>query len=129
MTDRELMQQALEALEGLADISWSEAFKQRKYDSDEPEENIQRECVLGAITALRERLAQPTLQEAVVMRERSCAECGKSGGWALYCVACMEKLSRREWVGLTEEEMVMCESEEDVRFVRAIEAKLKERNA
>ena len=22
---------------------------------------------------------------------RSCAECGKAGGWALYCVACMEK--------------------------------------
>jgi len=30
---------------------------------------------------------------------------------------------------LTDEDMVMCESEEDVRFVRAIEAKLKEKNA
>ena len=29
-------------------------------------------------------------------RERSCAECGKSGGWALYCVACMEKLVQPE---------------------------------
>ena len=27
-------------------------------------------------------------------RERSCAECGKSGGWALYCVACMDKMAR-----------------------------------
>lgn len=35
---------------------------------------------------------------------------------------------RREWVGLTEEDMVMCESEEYVRFVRAIKAKLKEKN-
>ena len=35
------------------------------------------------LDALRERLAQP---------ESGCAECGKSGGWALYCVACAEKL-------------------------------------
>jgi hypothetical protein len=34
----------------------------------------------------------------------------------------------RPWVGLTDEDLVDCESEEDVRFVRAIEAKLKEKN-
>ena len=33
-----------------------------------------------------------------------------------------------EWVGLTDDDLVMCESEEDVKFVRAIEAKLKEKN-
>ena len=31
------------------------------------------------------------MKEEMQMRERSCAECGKSGGWALYCVACVEK--------------------------------------
>lgn len=36
---------------------------------------------------------------------------------------------RREWVGLTDEDMALCESEEDVRFVLAIEAKLKEKNS
>jgi len=35
---------------------------------------------------------------------------------------------QRPWVGLTDEDLVDCESEEDVRFVRAIEAKLKEKN-
>lgn len=35
---------------------------------------------------------------------------------------------KREWQGLTDEDLVYCESEEDVRFVRAIEAKLKQKN-
>jgi len=35
---------------------------------------------------------------------------------------------RRRWVGLTDEDLTLCESEEDVRFARAIEAKLKEKN-
>lgn len=26
------------------------------------------------------------------MTERGCAECGKSGGWALYCLECAERL-------------------------------------
>jgi hypothetical protein len=37
--------------------------------------------------------------------------------------------AQRQWVGLTDEDLTLCESEEDVRFVRAIEAKLKEKNA
>jgi hypothetical protein len=36
--------------------------------------------------------------------------------------------AQKQWVGLTDEDLVDCESEEDVRFVRAIEAKLKEKN-
>ena len=35
---------------------------------------------------------------------------------------------KREWVGLTDEDLVDCESEEDVQFVKRIEAKLKEKN-
>lgn len=26
--------------------------------------------------------------------DRGCAECGKAGGWALYCVECAERLVR-----------------------------------
>ena len=103
MTDRELMQQALEALIG------ARAF----LESDAPVE------IWGvndkAITALRERLAQPEQWEQLYpglgnpfqpqrthwegceevhpeCQKPGCAECGKSGGWALYCVECMEKL-------------------------------------
>ena len=36
--------------------------------------------------------------------------------------------TQRQWVGLTDEDLVDCESEEDVRFVRAIEAKLRDKN-
>jgi bacterioferritin-associated ferredoxin len=36
--------------------------------------------------------------------------------------------TKRQWVGLTDEDLVDCESEEDVRFVRAIEAKLRDKN-
>ncbi len=71
--------------------------------------------------------------------EEGCAECGKksSDGWALYCVKCSE----REWHGLTDEEVseaynvnydIYKEHVEYVDFVliyRAIEAKLKEKNA
>ena len=71
MTDRELMQQALEALDWAADCI-------------EPRKSHNCDCpICVASNALLQRLAQP---------ERGCAECGKSGGWALYCVACAEKL-------------------------------------
>ena len=72
------MQQALEALEEYTNVvtsvndpnSWVTVA-----DGGRPARE--------AIAALRARLAQP---------ESGCAECGKSGGWALYCVACAEKL-------------------------------------
>ena len=36
---------------------------------------------------------------------------------------------RRKWVGLTEEDLASCKSDEFVVFARAIEAKLKEKNS
>jgi hypothetical protein len=51
-----------------------------------------------AITAIKEALAQPAQEP------------------------------ERPWVGLTDEELTLCESEEDVRFVRAIEAVLRSKN-
>jgi len=74
------------------------------------------------------------MKEEMQMRERSCAECGKSGGWALYCVKCMERIER-EWFGLTESEKVNvaldcgCADVAWMDFADAIEAKLREKNA
>ena len=130
MTDRELMQQALEALEQYTDVVAS---------GNEPDTWITvvdaGKPARDAITALRERLAEQDINQMeaefkhnirktqdrirdkvrpgvyevtgplhVVCQcdkckaqpEPGCAECGKSGGWALYCVACMEKLAQPE---------------------------------
>jgi hypothetical protein len=81
------------------------------------------------------------LYSGLPQSEEGCAECGKksSDGWALYCVKCSE--TSREWQGLTDEEMseaynvnysIYKEHVEYVDFVliyRAIEAKLKQKNA
>ena len=101
MTDRELMQQALDALE---------------YASDEtkPEGLHGCDCLIcKAIPALRDRLAQSE-QELMI----DCPRCG-------HCC------SQRPWVGLTDEEVVALQDfayADDVEFVRHIEAKLKEKN-
>jgi len=76
------------------------------------------------------------LEWQVAEREREeCAECGADGGHALYCVACAEKFVKREWVGLTEEDLKpICDEWRIVYgawthdFARYIEAKLKDKN-
>jgi len=103
MTDKELMQQALEALEEIADEVFS------AYDNKLGE----------VILALRERLAQPEPAPG-------------------YCPHCkqytIEEPMRREWVGLTEEEVDECYYWKGRQWttdelVRHVEAKLKEKNA
>jgi len=178
MTDRELMQQALEAFE---------------YIYTETEE-YEDELIHAAINALRDRLAQPE-QEPMAWEQLNehmagpfykapreltnveihqqtidalrgkveklkpkhpwigltdeptawmfqheetgrtvCVEAQQiesgfeKGNPRLKKIAPLYTNSRRPWVGLTDEDLVDCESEEDVRFVRAIEQKLKEKN-
>ena len=132
MTDRELMHQALEALEGLAGTSWSDAFKQRKYDSDEPEENVQRECVLGAITALRERLAQPEPWEQFYPDMGNPFQPQRTH-WE-GCEEVHPECRKREWVGLEQSDMPDGEDPiyDDPRFIAGMvwaANKLKEKNA
>ncbi len=92
---REAMKQALEALE--SDPVSHAGLVNRKQ----------------AITALRERLAQPE-QEPVITQE------------AVECMCGLCKLGKREWVGLTADEVYECWLSGDV--VAAVEAKLKEKN-
>ena len=81
--------------ESLADFA-SDAFKRIKEQDDAIEQL--RKDLSDAMKLLRELNRQKN--EFVF-----CAECGADGGHALYCVACAEKFVKREWVGLTKEDM------------------------
>jgi len=100
MTDRELMQQALDALEY--------ASEQTK-----PENLYGCDCLIcKTILALRERLAQPE-QKLMI----DCPRCG-------HC--CPE----RQWVGLTDEDKQKLAAEQHSwdGLCSAVETKLKEKN-
>ena len=109
MTDRELMQMALDALESV-----------RPYDVD----NLYG--LDDEITALRDRLAQPEPEPV----------CDKNplGCWSVRCQlgrVCKNTASpKREWVGLTDDEVYeiadISDCFEDI--VEATAAKLKEKN-
>ena len=63
--------------------------------------------------------------------QQRCDECGNGGGYALYCLPCVEKfVGTKEWVGLTRSEVldIVDSTTHPLEFYRAIEAKLKERN-
>jgi hypothetical protein len=62
--------------------------------------------------------------------QQGCAECGVGGGYALYCLACAEKYVKPEWVGLSDEDDLDWEKGDSlIDLFKAIEAKLKEKNA
>ena len=158
MTDRELMQQALEALELHA----------------EQYPHMQKGYTMDAITALRDRLAQPEPvqcepQDAVTEDGWCDWVCPKPTGYLMQCCDCglihevdsrvakyepcpsemfevvndpdlqvqwrmkrrddISPKQPRQWQGLTDDEIEhIADSEWEEAFVRMIEAKLKERN-
>ena len=67
--------------------------------------------------------------------QQGCAECGVGGGYALYCLPCVEKfVGNKEWVGLTTNQM-MAIAEWQIRahrplidVIKAVEQALKEKN-
>ena len=107
MTDRELMQQALDAL--------------TTYDGTNGEGKRKR-----VLAALRERLAQPNEFEPDWDQVEALQESLREH---------MAEIHRlRQWQGLTDDEIVLICGEcaashaDDLRYARAIEAKLKEKN-
>ena len=67
-------------------------------------------------------------------KEIGCAECGVSGGHALYCLSCTEKffIKGKEWVSLTDEDMEFLfpfgKSAWLTETLKVFEAKLKQKN-
>jgi hypothetical protein len=106
MTDRELMQQALDALES------SRVFVTSKEKIKHPEGT---EWYDGRIAALRDRLAKPHIKV--------------QGPLHVVC-QCDKCKTQRQWVGLTDEELI--ELSESGLYLwelwKAIEAKLKDKN-
>lgn len=157
MTDRELMQQALDAM-GTVGADWiceaSHHAKKDRHKLGEPCPLQQRWHI--AYQALRERLAQPERTHWEGCEEVH-PECRKQEpiawvtGWHDgHCViravdpalmlpigaALYTAPQRREWVGLTEEEIKALpqwfpshETAAVLPLIRAIEAKLREKNA
>ena len=136
MTDRELMQQALEALELLARYENPETKIQvRKPKDGGPIVTMYpHKVATEAAAPLRERLAQPE-QESV----KFCTypKCQTTAGCAGVCDRQNTTPQPRQWVGLTDEEKIELWNKHEnhwrfednlMAFTRAIEAKLKERN-
>ena len=146
MTDREIMQQALKALEQYVDVVTS---------GNEPDAWITvvdaGKPAREAITALRERLAQPEQEPVACVTVEQLSKMAESTegidstqpgyqwrkGWndALRrAMAYAAPKPRREWQVLTEEEIVRICTEcwritpSDIFYARAIEAKLKAKN-
>ena len=183
MTDRELMQQALEALtvydgtngeskrkrvltalrERLAqpeqEIDWKDQYEKQKRRAEMWRDKYEAvagpdECVYpaqpeqeqmkhgGRPMTLRECMEaeEPARQEQepVAYTTGHCENHKQKGGCQLHNLQCgwpdcdrkpITAPQRREWVGLTRDEVLDIEETHPLAFYRAIEAKLREKNA
>ena len=115
MSDRDLMQQALDAMMTIR-----------------PYEVVDYDQLEASITALRERLAQPEMEPCA---GRNCGSTNPN----LHSAECFEDYEKstgmNQWQGLTDEEINSVRHNRDwtapwtnETFARAIEAKLREKN-
>ena len=70
----------------------------------------------------------------------ACDECGRSGGYALYCLRCAELALKKDWVSLTEQQIKSilsdskcwvgddCSMPNLMYIVRLVESTLREKN-
>ena len=131
MSDRDLMQQALKALETNQPVNYcmnnnGEKFPMMQEDPFRFDRNTK------AIAALRERLAQPEMEPCA---GRNCGSTNPN----LHSAECFEDYEKstgmNQWQGLTDEEINSVRYKRDwtaawtdTTFARAIEAKLREKN-
>jgi hypothetical protein len=142
MTDRELMQQALDALENSVDLVREDAYNAEKLYGKYPtrQGQVGGLKVLAddhekAITALRDRLAQPEQEPVAWMYVNVHNECEEIGYGKTYfsghegCTPLYSNPPQRPWVGLTDNEFDSINPKLSLfQFYKAIEAKLKEKN-
>jgi len=131
MTKDETLKLALDALERSV-ATCLDPYSHEQVKS-RPEHFINK-----AITALRlaidveNMVSESTYKEQLETKDEpvSCVECGADGGHALYCVACAEKFVKREWVGLTDEEIegAYMDTPNFVRMAEFLENILREKN-
>lgn len=136
MIDRALLQQALEALEESIDLvrheyktDWRHGMPTRKAQLDGMKKGV--EFHEKAITALRERLAQPEQQPIAWMdRDGDLYKMPEIKGWALPHTMLYATPTHHQWQGLTKPEFEQAvEGLEDLEDCWiAIEAKLREKN-
>jgi hypothetical protein len=158
MTDRQLMQQALDALENSVDLVREDAYQAEKLYGNYPtrQGKVNGLKVLAddhekAITALTERLAQPE-QEPVHygpsssifgLAEMILSDCGCSSDYQPLLNRVAERIqgyidtppaAQRQWVGLTDEDKQgfwtadQMTQKEWDELFNAIEQRLKEKN-
>jgi len=124
---REEAQQVLDALDGMAKDGWL-------LHGPEGMDKTQTAC-LAAIETLRIRLAQPEPEPVAWMYVNEDGECEQIEYGEVFDDPSVTPLytapPQREWQGLTDEERYLGDvrAAVDIEYARAIEAKLKEKNA
>ena len=124
MTDRELLQQAMECL-----LAWEEESSGYGWSKRDQE----------TVDAIRTRLAQPETKvfgwlEMDDISEECFVQLEEKPTWGGYWIPLYTAPQNKEWVGLTDDEIHKIEQECDQKFenyfefANAIEAKLKEKN-
>lgn len=138
MTKDEALKLALEALEHEADKGNDDAYKLERDAIKEalaqPEHGWTPERIAG-MARLKEaqdkKLAQ--LEPVKIAHKHEWFRTGEMKVGQMRCISCgtwgQEEMPQRTWVGLTEDEAFACQGRDYFETYKAIEAKLKEKNA